>query len=124
MRLCLPHLRPSSGCILNIASRAGTVAVPYTASYCASKAALIHLTACVQSEMDAEGEGVHLYALHPGGIKSAMTVKSTVSPFFSLECVGVGWVSADVDRILGRVGAEYPGGGGEGEVCKGAGDLP
>lgn len=77
MRLCLPYLRPSSGCILNIASRAGTVAVPYSASYCASKAALIHLTACVQVEMDAEGEGVHLYALHPGGIKSAMTVKST-----------------------------------------------
>ncbi|KAK1833435.1 hypothetical protein QBC39DRAFT_254572 [Podospora conica] len=75
MRLCLPHLRPSSGCILNIASRAGTVPVPYSASYCASKAALIHLTACVQSEMDAEGCGVHLYALHPGGIKSAMTVK-------------------------------------------------
>ena len=81
MRLCLPHLRgASAGCVLNIASRAGTVAVPYSASYCTSKAALIHLTACVQSEMDAEGEGVHLYALHPGGIKSAMTVKSIVAP--------------------------------------------
>lgn len=98
MRLCLPYLRPSSGCILNIASRAGTVAVPYSASYCASKAALIHLTACVQVEMDAEGEGVHLYALHPGGIKSAMTVKSTAP--HSLFCfVSEGWC-ADVDRIL------------------------
>ena len=79
MRLLLPHFRAQrSGCVLNIASRAGTVAIPYSTSYCASKAALINLTACVQKEVDVEGlENVHLYSLHPGGIKSAMTLKST-----------------------------------------------
>ncbi|AEO67846.1 uncharacterized protein THITE_2049423 [Thermothielavioides terrestris NRRL 8126] len=77
MRLVVPEFRRQrSGCVLNIASRAGTVAIPYSTSYCASKAALINLTACVQKEMDVEGlDDVHLYALHPGGIKSAMTLK-------------------------------------------------
>ncbi|KAK4247555.1 hypothetical protein C7999DRAFT_31973 [Corynascus novoguineensis] len=77
MRLLLPHFRERrSGCVLNIASRAGTVAIPYSTSYCASKAALINLTACTQKEMDIEGlDDVHLYALHPGGIKSTMTLK-------------------------------------------------
>jgi short-subunit dehydrogenase len=80
MRLVVPEFRRQrSGCVLNIASRAGTVAIPYSTSYCASKAALINLTACVQKEMDVEGlDDVHLYALHPGGIKSAMTLKSCV----------------------------------------------
>ncbi|KAK0713929.1 hypothetical protein B0T26DRAFT_753985 [Lasiosphaeria miniovina] len=77
MRLVLPGFRAQgSGCVLNIASRAGTVAIPYSTSYCASKAALINLTGCVQKEMDAEAlDGIHLYSLHPGGIKSAMTLK-------------------------------------------------
>ena len=78
MRLLLPKFRAQrSGCVLNIASRAGTVAIPYSTSYCASKAALINLTACTQKEMDVEGlDDVHLYSLHPGGIKSAMTLSS------------------------------------------------
>jgi NAD(P)-dependent dehydrogenase (short-subunit alcohol dehydrogenase family) len=89
MRLLLPHFREQrSGCVLNIASRAGTVAIPYSTSYCASKAALINLTACTQREMDVEGlDDVHLYSLHPGGIKSAMTLKSTDPPH--LHCLPV-----------------------------------
>jgi len=78
MRLLIPKFREQrSGCVLNIASRAGTVAIPYSTSYCASKAALINLTACTQKEMDVEKfDDIHLYSLHPGGIKSAMTLKS------------------------------------------------
>ncbi|KAK4180939.1 hypothetical protein QBC36DRAFT_2362 [Triangularia setosa] len=79
MRLLLPHFREQrSGCVLNIASRAGTVAIPYSTGYCSSKAALINLTACAQKELDIDGMGneVHMYSLHPGGIKSAMTLKS------------------------------------------------
>ncbi|KAK0648881.1 hypothetical protein B0T16DRAFT_371578 [Cercophora newfieldiana] len=76
MRLLIPHFRSrSTGCILNIASRAGTVSMPYSTSYCASKAALINLTSCVQKELDVEDfRDIHLYSLHPGGIKSAMTL--------------------------------------------------
>lgn len=76
MRLLLPHFKSQkSGCILNISSRAGTVAIPYSTGYCTSKAALISLTSCVQKEIDVEGlSDVHCYSLHPGGIKSAMTL--------------------------------------------------
>jgi NAD(P)-dependent dehydrogenase (short-subunit alcohol dehydrogenase family) len=53
------------------------VAIPYSTSYCASKAALINLTACTQKELDVEQlDDIHMYSLHPGGIKSAMTLKS------------------------------------------------
>lgn len=76
MSLLIPHFRQqSSGCILNIASRAGTVPIPYSTPYSTSKAALISLTACAQKEIDIDGLGdkIYFYSLHPGGIKSAMT---------------------------------------------------
>lgn len=66
------------GVVLNISSRAATVAVPYSASYGASKAALVNLSACLQAELDTEGLGsdVHVYALHPGGVRSGMVEES------------------------------------------------
>ncbi|CAK7203872.1 hypothetical protein SEUCBS139899_006622 [Sporothrix eucalyptigena] len=77
MRLLMPTFRAQrSGCVINIASRAGTVVIPWSTSYCASKAALINLTGCIQKEADAEGfDDIHLYALHPGGVRSAMVEK-------------------------------------------------
>lgn len=79
----MPSFREQrSGCVLNIASRAGTVDIPYSTSYCASKAALINLTGCTQKELDIEGfDDVHLYSLHPGGVKSVMTLNSECSPW-------------------------------------------
>ena len=74
-RLLLPHLRErGTGVVLNVSSRAGTVPVPFSASYAASKAALINLTATLQAEIDIEGlgDGIQAYSLHPGGVKSAM----------------------------------------------------
>lgn len=87
MRLLMPTFRAQrSGCVINIASRAGTVVIPWSTSYCASKAALINLTGCVQKEADAEGfDGIHLYALHPGGVRSAMVEKSMS------RCDGSSW---------------------------------
>ena len=95
MRLLMPVMRAQrSGCVLNITSRAGVLStVPFSTSYHASKAALINLTGCVQSEADIDGlDNVHLYALHPGGVRSEMTLNSGLScppspPFSSL--VGV-----------------------------------
>jgi len=86
MRLILPKLREQrSGCILNVASRAGTVEIPFSTSYCASKAALINLTACVQKECDIEGySDIHMYSLHPGGVKSEMTLSSMTSAVTAL----------------------------------------
>src|ERR1700761_1105866 len=82
MRLLTPVFREQrSGCVLNISSRAGTVIIPWNTSYCTSKAALINLTGCLQKEFDAEGfSDVHLYSLHPGGVKSKMTLESRLRP--------------------------------------------
>ncbi|KAK8108646.1 NAD-binding protein [Apiospora sp. TS-2023a] len=77
MRLLMPVMRAQrSGCVLNITSRAGVLPnVPFSTSYHSSKAALINLTGCVQSEVDVDGlDDVHLYALHPGGVRSEMTL--------------------------------------------------
>ncbi|KAK7918266.1 hypothetical protein PG985_010140 [Apiospora marii] len=77
MRLLMPGMRVKrSGCVLNITSRAGVLPnVPFSTSYHASKAALINLTGCVQSEADVDGlDDIHLYALHPGGVRSEMTL--------------------------------------------------
>jgi NAD(P)-dependent dehydrogenase (short-subunit alcohol dehydrogenase family) len=75
MHEMLPRMRDrGSGCIINIASRAGTVDVPMTLGYVTSKAALIRATHTLQKEMELDGmdPAIHIYALHPGGVKSAM----------------------------------------------------
>jgi NAD(P)-dependent dehydrogenase (short-subunit alcohol dehydrogenase family) len=106
MRLLVPTFREQrSGCVLNIASRAGTVDIPFSTSYCASKAALINLTACTQKECDVEGyEDIHLYALHPGGVRSEMTVKSRIAPY--LPKISYHTDSVSLFRVLRRVRRE------------------
>lgn len=71
----LPRMRDRrQGCIINIASRSGTVDVPMTLGYVSSKAALIRATHTLQKEMELDGldSAIHFYALHPGGVKGAM----------------------------------------------------
>ncbi|KAH7084756.1 short chain dehydrogenase/reductase-like protein SDR [Paraphoma chrysanthemicola] len=71
----LPRMRDrGQGCIINIASRSGTVDVPMTLGYCTSKAALIRATHTLQKEMELDGldPQIHMYALHPGGVLTGM----------------------------------------------------
>ncbi|KAF2471623.1 NAD(P)-binding protein [Lindgomyces ingoldianus] len=71
----LPRMRErGGGCIINIASRSGTVDVPMTLGYVTSKAALIRATHTLQMEMalDNLDPAIHLYALHPGGVLTGM----------------------------------------------------
>ncbi|KAF2021503.1 NAD(P)-binding protein [Aaosphaeria arxii CBS 175.79] len=71
----LPRFRErGSGCIINIASRSGTVDVPMTLGYVTSKAALIRATHTLHKEMELDGldPAIHLYALHPGGVLTGM----------------------------------------------------
>ncbi|CAE7194002.1 hypothetical protein CFE70_007312 [Pyrenophora teres f. teres 0-1] len=71
----LPKMRDQGhGCIINIASRSGTVDVPMTLGYVSSKAALIRATHTLQKEMQLDGldPAIHMYALHPGGVRSNM----------------------------------------------------
>ncbi|KAI9740612.1 MAG: hypothetical protein M1834_005193 [Cirrosporium novae-zelandiae] len=75
MRLVLPDfMSRRKGCIINLASRSGTVDQPCNVSYNTSKAAVIRMTACIQMEVDLAGhKDIHLYALHPGAVPSALT---------------------------------------------------
>ncbi|KAJ4365031.1 hypothetical protein N0V83_008647 [Neocucurbitaria cava] len=71
----LPKMRSRGhGCIINIASRSGTVDVPMTLGYVTSKAALIRATHTLQKEMKLDGmdPAIHMYALHPGGVLTGM----------------------------------------------------
>jgi len=71
----LPRMQERGhGCIINIASRSGTVDVPMTLGYVTSKAALIRATHTLQTEMELDGldPAIHMYALHPGGVKGNM----------------------------------------------------
>ncbi|KAF2258326.1 NAD(P)-binding protein [Lojkania enalia] len=71
----LPRFRErGGGCIINIASRSGTVDVPMTLGYVTSKAALIRATHTLQKEMELDklDPAIHIYALHPGGVFTDM----------------------------------------------------
>ncbi|KAF2848892.1 short chain dehydrogenase/reductase-like protein SDR [Plenodomus tracheiphilus IPT5] len=71
----LPRMKERGhGCIINIASRSGTVDVPMTLGYVTSKAALIRATHTLQLEMELDGldPAIHMYALHPGGVLTGM----------------------------------------------------
>lgn len=71
----LPRFRKrGSGCVINIASRSGTVDVPMTLAYVSSKAALIRATHTLQREMELDNldPAIHFYALHPGGVLTGM----------------------------------------------------
>jgi NAD(P)-dependent dehydrogenase (short-subunit alcohol dehydrogenase family) len=67
----IPHLRRSaSGWIVNLASIAGTTAVPVLPIYAASKAAVINLTQSLNADL--EGDGVRAIALCPGFVDTPM----------------------------------------------------
>jgi NAD(P)-dependent dehydrogenase (short-subunit alcohol dehydrogenase family) len=67
----IPHLRRSgSGWIVNLASIAGTTAVPVLPIYAASKAAVISLTRSLNGDL--EDDGVRAIALCPGFVDTPM----------------------------------------------------
>jgi NAD(P)-dependent dehydrogenase (short-subunit alcohol dehydrogenase family) len=81
----LPKFRErKSGVIINIASRAATVDFPFAVGYNSSKAAVARATSTLQEEveLDGLGDGIQLYALHPGGVPTAMakSAYSVISP--------------------------------------------
>ncbi|KAJ0155864.1 Pyridine nucleotide-disulfide oxidoreductase domain-containing protein 2 [Fusarium oxysporum f. sp. albedinis] len=80
MRLAMPgFIQAGRGTIINIASRGGTVDLPFNTTYSTRKAALIQLTSSWQAELQLGGhDGIQLYAIHPGAVPSQMT--SAVHP--------------------------------------------
>jgi NAD(P)-dependent dehydrogenase (short-subunit alcohol dehydrogenase family) len=66
------------GRIVNVASGAGTRALPHLSAYATSKAALIHLTETLAAEVQAAG--VRVFALQPGTVRTAMAEGVLDSP--------------------------------------------
>lgn len=58
------------GRIVNVASGAGTGAIPYLGAYVTSKTALIRLTEVLAAET--AGHGIRLFAIEPGTVRTAM----------------------------------------------------
>ncbi len=77
-RAALPHLRVTHGLVVNLASIAGTLAVPGLATYGASKAAVISLTRSLAREEAANG--VRVTALCPGFVDTAMAQWTGLPP--------------------------------------------
>ncbi|MBA2299019.1 MAG: SDR family oxidoreductase [Actinobacteria bacterium] len=73
----IPHLRATRGWIVNLASIAGTTAVPILPIYAASKAAVISLTHSLNADLD--GDGVRSIAICPGFVDTPMAEFSGLS---------------------------------------------
>ncbi len=69
-RAAMPHLGAHRGCVVNMASTAGLVGVPFHASYCASKHGVIGLTRALALEF--ANAGVRVNAVCPTGVKTPM----------------------------------------------------
>lgn len=66
----LPLLRETRGSIVNVASLAGIIGLPYDAAYCASKGGVVMLTKALAKELSASG--VRVNAVAPGGVETPM----------------------------------------------------
>lgn len=66
------------GRIVNVASGAGAMVIPYFSSYNTAKTALLRFTECVAAE--AGPHGVSVFAIGPGTVRTAMSEQALNSP--------------------------------------------
>ena len=74
-----------SGRIVNLSSQAGFVALPGEAIYCASKAAVAHLTKCLAVEWGRHG--INVNAIAPTFIRTPGTEAALADPVFGADVV-------------------------------------
>jgi NAD(P)-dependent dehydrogenase (short-subunit alcohol dehydrogenase family) len=77
MREAVPHLAAVRGAIVNVSSVTGLRAFPGVLAYCASKAALDHLTRCAALEL--APRGVRVNAVNPGVVVTNLHRRSGMS---------------------------------------------
>ena len=70
-RAALPHLTQGGGQVFMVSSLAGSNAIAGMSAYCASKAALDHLAACLMLEV--RGAGVKVTVLAPGSVDTGFS---------------------------------------------------
>jgi len=78
-------IRQGSGRIINLSSQAGFVALPGEAIYCASKAAVSHLTKCLAVEWGRHG--INVNAVAPTFIRTPGTAPALSDPAFAADVV-------------------------------------
>ena len=76
-------IRQGSGRIVNLSSQAGFIALPTEAIYCASKAAVAHLTKCLAVEWGVHGITVN--AVAPTFIRTDGTAEALADPVFEAD---------------------------------------
>jgi meso-butanediol dehydrogenase/(S,S)-butanediol dehydrogenase/diacetyl reductase len=70
-RAAIPHLLESGGCVVNTASTAGEMGLPYGQAYSASKGGVIAMTRAMAVEFGARG--IRFNGVSPGSIETAMS---------------------------------------------------
>jgi NAD(P)-dependent dehydrogenase (short-subunit alcohol dehydrogenase family) len=78
-------IEQGSGRIVNLSSQAGFVALPGEAIYCASKAAVAHLTKCLAVEWGRHG--INVNAIAPTFIRTPGTAAALADPGFEADVV-------------------------------------
>lgn len=74
-RAALPSLRESDhGLVINISSGIGLIAMPFYATYAATKAGIAHFGEALRREL--YGEGVHVLTVYPGATSTPMMESS------------------------------------------------
>jgi NAD(P)-dependent dehydrogenase (short-subunit alcohol dehydrogenase family) len=76
-------IRQGGGVIVNLSSQAGFIALPTEAIYCASKAAVAHLTKCLAVEWGEHGLTVN--AVAPTFVRTDGTSEALADPAFEAD---------------------------------------
>lgn len=98
----IPYMRKlSSGVIVNIASAWGVVASNKVPIYCASKAAVMHLTKAMA--LDHASEGIRVHAVCPGTCKTPLVEKMVAKNYkkFGFESEDAMWAAREASHPLG-----------------------
>jgi meso-butanediol dehydrogenase / (S,S)-butanediol dehydrogenase / diacetyl reductase len=99
MKAALPHMiAAGTGSIINVASLAGVRAVPGGPGYCATKAAIIHLSK--QVALDYGKDNVRCNVVCPGPVRTSMLEKN-VQPLADA-------LDTDMDGVFARMAEHVP----------------
>ncbi|MEL7091738.1 MAG: SDR family oxidoreductase [Pseudomonadota bacterium] len=114
LRAVLPQMAArGSGTIINISSGAATGALEGWSHYCATKAAVLSLTRCADTEMRAAG--VRVIGLSPGTVATDMQREikaSGINPVSTLDWdahIPPEWVGEAIAMLMGPKGDAYRG---------------
>lgn len=82
----IPHLLKTKGNIVNVASTAALVGLPYNAAYCASKGGVLLLTKSLA--VDFAEQGVRVNAVCPGGVNTPLAQSVTLPENTNMQVLG------------------------------------